>query len=69
LIEAAVQIEILSQKPPSLRLTLSGDEIKYLRMALERATFVDTPPLDQKAIYNFADELLRQLEQSSEPRP
>jgi hypothetical protein len=60
--QAAVQIEILSQKPPSLRLTLSGDEIKYLRLALERATFVDTPPLDQKAIYNFAADLLRNLE-------
>ena len=60
---ALVQIEILSPKPVSVRVTLSGEEIDYLRMALERATFLDTPPQYQRAIYNFASELLQKLEQ------
>ena len=45
----------------SLVLTLTGDEILLLRLALERATFQDTPPQHQKAIYNFAEDLLRSL--------
>jgi len=57
-----VQIEILSRDPVSARLTLSGEEVDYLRMALERATFLDTPPQYQRAIYNFASELLQKLE-------
>jgi len=57
-----MQIEVVSQKPRTLQLTLDEREIKYLRMALERATFLDTPPLEQRAIYNFAEKLLDELE-------
>ena len=46
----------------SARLTLNAVEIRYLRCALERATFLDTPPEQQRQIYNFADDLLRRLE-------
>src|SRR5438093_874660 len=60
--EEFVTLEIIAKDPDSLQLTLSGDEIQYLRLALERATFLDTPPQHQRAIYNFADELLRRLE-------
>jgi hypothetical protein len=48
-----------------IQLELSGEEIRYLRMALERATFQDTPPQHQRAIYNFAEDLLRALEKTS----
>lgn len=57
-----MQIEIVSEEPQSLRLTLIGSEIHYLRLALERATFLDTPPQYQRAIYNFAEDLLKRLE-------
>jgi hypothetical protein len=46
----------------SVRLTLTEEEVRYLRLALERATFLDTPPQHQREIYNFADTLLRALE-------
>ena len=62
-----MQMEIVSEKPASVRLTLVGDEVKYLRMALERATFLDTPPGEQRAIYSFAETLLRRLETLAGP--
>jgi len=43
-------------------MTLTGAEIMHLRLALERATFLDTPPQHQRAIYNFASDLLQKLE-------
>ncbi len=61
-----MQIEVISKSPKSVRLTITGDEIGYLRMALERATFLDTPPQHQRAIYNFASDLLYRLESLSE---
>ena len=57
-----MEIEVVSVNPASVRLTLVGEEVKYLRMALERATFLDTPPGEQRAIYGFAEALLRHLE-------
>jgi hypothetical protein len=43
-------------------MTLTGAEILHLKLALERATFLDTPPQHQRAIYNFASDLLQKLE-------
>jgi hypothetical protein len=63
--EDSVKIKIVSQKPAVIQLMLSGEEITYLRLALERATFQDTPPQHQRAIYNFAEDLLRALEKTS----
>ena len=62
-----MQIEILSRDPVSAPLTVSGEEVDYLRLALERATFLDTPPQYQPAIYNFASELLQKLEHLTAP--
>jgi hypothetical protein len=64
-LEDSVKIDIVSQNPAVIQLVLSGEEINYLRMALERATFQDTPPQHQRAIYNFAEDLLRALEKTS----
>jgi len=61
-----MDLEFDAIEPGSLRLTLRGDEVKYLRMALERATFLDTPPGEQRAIYNFAEKLLARLEGAPE---
>jgi hypothetical protein len=57
-----MQIDVVPTEPGAVRLTLRGDELKYLRRALERATFLDTPPGEQRAIYNFAEKLLAELE-------
>ena len=54
-----MQIDVVSKDPNSVRLTLTGDEIQYLRMALERATFLDTQPQHQRGIFNFASDLLQ----------
>jgi hypothetical protein len=43
------------------RLTLSRDEVYLLRRALERATFVDTPPSEQEAIATFCARALEVL--------
>ncbi len=56
-----MKTETLSDDQGSLVLTLTRDEIRLLRLALERATFQDTPPQHQKAIYNFAEDLLQSL--------
>lgn len=43
-------------------LTLEKEEARLLRVALERATFVDTRPEDQEAAYRLADALVSALE-------
>jgi len=58
-----MKIQVVSQKPYSIRIDLDEREAKYLRMALERATFLDTPPGEQRGIYNFAEKLLDELEE------
>ena len=40
-------------------LVLDRKEIDLLRLALERATFVDTPPGRQDEILRFAEDLLK----------
>lgn len=48
-----------------LVLTLDAEEAQLLRVALERATFVDTRPEDQEDAYRFADTLVRLLSRRS----
>jgi hypothetical protein len=43
---------------------LSADELRLLRRALERASFIDTPPSEQAAIAVFCARALEAL-----PRP
>ena len=57
-----MKIETIRRDDDFVRLTLTLEEVRYLRYALERATFLDTPPQHQRQIYNFADSLLRKLE-------
>ena len=38
-------------------IVLDAEEIRLLRVALERAMFVDTRPEDQEAAYRLADRL------------
>ena len=48
-----------------VRLTLTPGETELLSLALQRATFEDTPPDRQVAILEFASALQRQLEGAS----
>jgi hypothetical protein len=42
-------------------ITLAPAELKLLRRALERASYVDTPVEEQEAIMNFCVKALEQL--------
>lgn len=44
-----------------LRVTLTHDETRLLRRALERASFMDTPASEQAEIARFCDTLLEKL--------
>lgn len=43
-------------------ITLDDRELRLMRAALQRATFMDTPPEQQEAILEFAAKALDQLE-------
>jgi hypothetical protein len=45
----------------AFRLVMSPGELKLLRAALERASFIDTPPEQQAAILNFCARALELL--------
>ena len=40
---------------------LEGKEVDLMRLTLERASFIDTPPGRQDEILRFAEDLLRAL--------
>jgi hypothetical protein len=44
-----------------VRLTLDRNELRLLRYALERASFIDTPASEQAAIANFCSRVLELL--------
>jgi hypothetical protein len=44
-----------------VRLELSAEETRLLRLALERASFIDTPAADQSAILGFCSRGLEAL--------
>ena len=44
-----------------LRIELTRDEARLLRLALERASFIDTPVAEQPAILNFCARALEAL--------
>jgi len=46
-------------------IVLEKKEVELMRLALERASFIDTPPGRQGEILRFADDLLRELAKSS----
>lgn len=50
----------------ALRLTLTPDEVRLLKHALERASFMDTPASEQADIARFCDTLLQDLASSDD---
>lgn len=56
-----MQIEVRTEQPLAIRITLEGKEVYHLKVALERACYMDTAPEDQAAVNQFAEGLLRGL--------
>jgi hypothetical protein len=50
-----------------LKLELDAQEARLLRYLAERATFVDTPPEEQEAILQLAEQILAALGQKPSP--
>ncbi len=44
------------------QINLTPRQVALLRLALQRATFVDTPPQHQEETFAFAERLLQDLE-------
>ena len=51
----------VEQKGPAVHLELDESELPLLRLALERALFIDTPPEQQGAILAFCTRALELL--------
>ena len=49
-----------------LKLELDAREARLLRFLAERATFVDTPPEEQDAIFRLGEQILSVLAERSE---
>lgn len=52
---------------PALRLELSRSEVPLLRATLERASFIDTRPDLQAAVFDFIERLLPQVPDGGDP--
>ena len=51
----------VEQSGNGVRVTLSDEELGLLRRALERASFIDTPPGEQEEIARFCARVLEAL--------
>jgi hypothetical protein len=58
-----MQIEKLDDPDFAMRMTLTHEELELLKTAIERASFIDTPPNKQEATLNFCAKLLEVLGQ------
>ena len=45
----------------AIRIEITADELRLLRRALERASFIDTPPAEQAEIATFCARALEAL--------
>lgn len=51
----------VERRGESIRIEMTGDELRLLRRALERASFIDTPVSEQAAIAAFCARALEVL--------
>jgi hypothetical protein len=51
----------------AIRIEISADELRLLRRALERASFIDTPPSEQAEIAAFCVRALEALPRATQP--
>jgi hypothetical protein len=59
----------IERQGPSARLTLDRNELRLLRYALERASFIDTIASEQPRIANFCSRALDLLPRSERAGP
>lgn len=52
---------LIERRGEGVRMDLTGDELRLLRRALERALFIDTPLSEQDAILAFCARALEAL--------
>jgi hypothetical protein len=64
-----MRLQVNVREDPALRLELARDEIALFRGALERASFMDTRPELQAAVYDFVQRLLSQLPDEHDAPP
>ena len=57
-------MKVTSLDAGGARLELSADEVRLLRLALERASFIDTPASEQPAILSLCSRILETLAKS-----
>jgi hypothetical protein len=51
----------------TVRIEIGADELRLLRRALERASFIDTPPAEQAEIAAFCTRALEALPPAGRP--
>jgi hypothetical protein len=51
----------VERRGQAVRIELTGDELRLLRRALERASYIDTPPSEQAEIAAFCNRALEAL--------
>lgn len=56
-----MQVRHLPQGEPALTLEFTRRELPILRAALQRASFIDTPPQLQAAVLDLLERLLAEL--------
>ncbi len=64
-----MEIEVRTDGKWEARLTLTAAELYYLKVALERASYMDTDPADQVGVLNFAEGALKALQGHAPGRP
>ncbi|MFO0984545.1 MAG: hypothetical protein U1E76_22945 [Planctomycetota bacterium] len=58
-----MQVEKLNDVDFAIRLTLTHEETVLLKTAIERASFIDTPPDMQGRVLNFCAKMLEIIAQ------
>jgi hypothetical protein len=56
-----VRIILDQNREPALRLELARSEVPIFRGVLERASFIDTRPELQNAVFDLVERMLREL--------
>ncbi len=62
-----MRVQVNALEEPAVKLELSRDELPLFRAALERASFIDTRPELQAAVFDFVQRLRTQLPDEPEP--
>jgi len=62
-----MDLQIRSTGEPALRLDLTRREVPLFRALLQRASFIDTRPDQQAAVFDLIEQLLARLPDDEDP--